>query len=155
MFLKDKITFYNLTPEAIHRKMKCRIIILNRINQFANRNLCIQFFFDFPLQCILWGFSFFDFSSWKFPSVFKFTITSLGCKNNWLSIFIYCFYYCRYYVSINSSYGLAASSDQSDSNSLTIDCAISPCSMLTSCVFHSIFVDKAVCVILELPIIIL
>lgn len=53
--------------KAIHRKVKCGIIIFNSINQFTNVNVYFQFFFYFSHKSLLRCFTFFNLSSWKFP----------------------------------------------------------------------------------------
>ena len=71
--------------------MECRIIILYRINQFSNCNFCFKLLFYLTNKSLLRCFTFFNLSTWKFPSAFKVTIASLCCENNRFSGFIYSF----------------------------------------------------------------
>src|SRR5574344_880002 len=97
MFLKNKVTTHYFTPETIHRKMECWIIIFNRIYEITNRNLCIKLFFDLTLKRLLRCFTWFDLSTRELPAIFEFAITSLSSKDDRLTFFIYCFNYCCNY----------------------------------------------------------
>ena len=94
MLLQHQIPFHDLTPEAIHRKMKSRIIILHCLDPFANRNFRIQFFHDLTLQRFLRRLSGFDLAAREFQSAFELALSALRCEYHRSSVFLYCLYHC-------------------------------------------------------------
>lgn len=94
MLLQHQIPFHDLTPEAIHRKMKSRIIILHRLDPFTNRNFRIQFFHDLTLQRFLRCLPGFDLAAREFPSAFELAVSALRCEYHRSSVFLYCLYHC-------------------------------------------------------------
>lgn len=92
-----------LTQETIHRQMKSWIIIFDSIKQFSNIYPCIQFLVYLPDQSVLWSFTSFYFSSREFPSPFKFSVSSLGCKYLLLVVF-FSYNYCSNYQLFPLSY---------------------------------------------------
>ena len=56
-------------------KMKRRIIVLDRTNPVTHGDFRVQFFFNFPLQSLLRGFTRLDFAARKLPLTLVVTIT--------------------------------------------------------------------------------
>lgn len=80
-FFQNKVTGKDLAPEAVHGKMKCRIIVFDGANLIEHRNFSIQFFFDFSFQCLLRSFTRLNFAAWKFPLPLVVTVAAGGGIN--------------------------------------------------------------------------
>ena len=66
-FFQNKVARENHAPEAVHRKMKCRIVVFNGSNLIMYRDFSVQLFLNFSFQRLLWSLARFDFAARKFP----------------------------------------------------------------------------------------
>ena len=75
-FFQNKATEENLAPEAVHRKMKCRIVVFDGADFIMYRNFGVQLFLNLSFQRLLCGFSRLDFTTRKFPLAFVVAIAA-------------------------------------------------------------------------------
>ena len=66
---------------AAHRQVKRRIIILYRVDQMPDADLCLQLFPDFTTQSVLRALPSLDFPARELPVVFPLAIAPLGGEN--------------------------------------------------------------------------
>jgi hypothetical protein len=84
--------------------MECGVVVIDRAEKFSDRNINGEFFFQFASERFLRSFSGLHFSAWKFPTIFEFSVTSLGCEN-FVAVFDNACYYfdafhdCRSFTS--------------------------------------------------------
>ena len=81
MLQQFQVSGYNLASEALHGKMKLRIIILHVTDVGKHGDTGIQFLPDFPDQGFLRRFPRFDLSAGKLPVPFPVTVSPLCGKN--------------------------------------------------------------------------
>ena len=60
--------------------MKCWIVIFHCVHICIHFYLCVQFFFDFPDQCLLWCFPCLNLTAKKLPPTFQLSISALCSK---------------------------------------------------------------------------
>ena len=80
-FFQNKVARENHAPEAVHRKMKCRIVVFNGSNLIMYRDFSVQLFLNFSFQRLLWSLARFDFAARKFPLPFIVAIAAGGGIN--------------------------------------------------------------------------
>ena len=81
VFLQNNILRDKLTEEAVHREVKGRIIMLNRLKQAPYPYIRIKFLFNLPHKSLFARFSRLNLSSRELPAVLKLAVSPLRGKN--------------------------------------------------------------------------
>ena len=81
MFQEGERTGLNPAGEAAHGQMKIGIIVFHLGQFFSDKNLCIQFFHDFPGEGFFRRFAGFDFSAGEFPEILPGPVAPAGGEN--------------------------------------------------------------------------
>ena len=76
----------------MHGQMEFRIVPIYSLHQPFYDNPRFQFFPDFTLQGILWGFAWFHLTTREFPAILKVTIPSLSGEDTAFVIVYDCCY---------------------------------------------------------------
>ena len=77
VFVQRQTATFNMTPIAMHRQVKFRVIILHRTKELIHANVRRQFLANLTLQSLLRRFPSLHFATRKLPPVLPFTIPPL------------------------------------------------------------------------------
>ena len=76
--IEDQVSPHDAAPEALHREVKRRVIILDRVDQLLNSDLRVELFQNLPPQRLLRGLARLDLPAGELPAALEVSVAAGG-----------------------------------------------------------------------------